>query len=249
MMQFYRVTYAVLVLMIIGGITTLTGKEQNPFASESREKLTQREQEFRNFPTAEYDEQEPSDPQKQAALRRKKARHNKGGLVFRNPDPDTGGGAWLPEGQFDFPALPTDLSDVVVLGEVMDAQAHVSEDKSNVYSEFRIRIGTVFKSRESLGAQLTVERLGGWVRYPNGRKLIYLLGGAQMPRVGGKYLLFLKYIGQTEDLSIVTGYEFGPAGVSALDHSPQFEAYRGHSEDSFLTELRTALAKPATRQE
>jgi hypothetical protein len=250
-MQIHRITYVFLGLVIIVGtisITTQRGKVQTPAArkNESEEKLKQREEEARkHFPTAGFDEQEPSDPQKQAAFRKRKVRHNKGGLVYRNPDPNTGGGAILPEGQFDFPALPTGLSDVIVLGEVLDAQAHLSEDKSNVYSEFTIRIDNIFKSRGDLPGQITVERIGGWVRYPDGRKLFYQYGMANMPRVGGKYLLFLKHIPQSEDFTILTGYEFEPTGVSPLDPSGQFEAYRGYSETTFLIDLNSALASPS----
>jgi hypothetical protein len=254
-MQIHRITYVLLGLVIIAGtisISSLKSKVQSPSGRqpESQEKLRQRDEEAKkHFPTAEFDEQEPTDPQKQASFRKKKARHNRVGLVDRNPGPDRGGGVFIPEGQFDFPALPTGLSDVVVLGEVRDAQAHLSEDKSNVFSEFTVQIDKVLKPYGTLAEQITVERTGGYVRYPDGRKLLYLLGTARMPKVGARYVLFLKSISKTENFSILTAYELGAEGVSPLDWSPQFETYRGYSESSFFTELSSALAKPATPQE
>jgi hypothetical protein len=251
-MQIHRITYVLLGIIIIAGtisFTTRKGQVQSPSVrkNESQEKWRQREEEARkHFPTAEFDEREPSDPQKQAAFRKNKMRHNKLGLVARNPGPDSGGGAFLPEGQFEFPALPAGLSDVVVLGEVLDAQAHLSEDKSNVFSEFTVQINKVLKSNGTLGGQITVERIGGYVRYPDGRKLLYFVGSARMPRVGARYVLFLKSVPQTENFSILTGYELGAEGVSPLDWSGQFETYRGYSESSFFTELSSALAKPPT---
>jgi len=252
-MKIHRITYVLLGLVLIAvtiSVTTQKGRVQNSSLRQpkSQDKRGQQTEDYKkHFPIAEFDEQEPSDPQKQATFHTKKARHNKGVLVFKNPDPDIGGGGFYPERQFEFPALPTGLSDVIVLGEVLEAQAHLSEDKSNVYSEFTIRVAKAFKSRGDLPAQITVERLGGWVKYPDGRKLIYLFGSANMPRVGGKYLLFLKYIPQSEDLTILTGYEFGPTGVSPLDPSGQFEAYRGISENSFFLDLNNALAKPSNK--
>lgn len=254
-MKIHRITYVLLGLIILAGTisdTTWKDKEQTPSVkkNESQEKLRQREEEARkHFPTAEFDEPEPSDPQKQVALRKKKARHNKLGLVSRNPGPDIGGGGFFPEDQFEFPALPTGLSDVVVLGEVLDAQAHLSEDKSNVFSEFTVHITKVLKSKGSLAGQISVERIGGYVKYPDGRKLLYLLGTARMPKVGARYVWFLKGIPTTENFNILTAYELGAEGVSPLDWSPQFETYRGHSESSFFTELSSALAKPPTPQE
>jgi hypothetical protein len=253
-MQIHRITYVLLGLMIITGTISFASRNGNVQSSsarqpESQEKLMQREEEVRKrFPTAGFDEQEPSDPQKQVALRKKRVRHNKGGLVYKNPDADTGGGGIVVEGEFDFPALPTVLSDVIVLGEVLDAQAHLSEDKSNVYSEFTIHIDKKFKSPADLPEQITVERIGGWVRYPNGRKLLFLYGTGNMPKVGGKYLLFLKRIPQSEDFTILTGYELGPDGASPLDFSGQFEAYRGSSEKSLLSDLNTSLATSAPQE-
>jgi hypothetical protein len=251
-MQIHRITYVLLGLVIIVGTIFITTQRGRVQTSPARRKIppgTEQqspEETRKHFPTAVFDEPEPSDPQKQIAFRKKKVRHNKGGLVYRNPGPDIGGGGFYPEGQFDFPALPTGLSDAVVLGEVIDAQAHLSEDKSNVYSEFTIRIDNIFKSRGSLAGQITVERIGGWVKYPDGRRLYYELGGANMPRVGGKYLLFLQSIPQTEDFTILTGYELRPAGVAPLDFSGQFEAYRGFSENSLFIDLNSTLAKPPT---
>lgn len=258
-MQIYRVTYVLLVLVIITGtisITTLRGSMQTPSKQtqsaqdESNEKWRQREAEAKKqFPTAEFDEQEPSDIQKRIALRRKKARYNKFRLVAKNPGPDSGGAGWVPEGQFDFPALPISQSDVIVVGEVVDAQAHLSEDKSNVYSEFTIHISNVYKSPRALPEQITIERIGGYVKYPDGRKLLYQIVSTGMPRVDGKYMLFLKSIPQSEDFTILTGYELGPQGVSPLDSSGQFEVFRGYAESSLLTDLSNSLAKPSSSQE
>ncbi|HSK73591.1 MAG TPA: hypothetical protein VK892_17980, partial [Pyrinomonadaceae bacterium] len=48
-------------------------------------------------------------------------------------------------------ALPIEKSDVVILGKVIDAKAHLSPDKSTVYSEFKIEIEEVFKNNSHLG--------------------------------------------------------------------------------------------------
>jgi hypothetical protein len=148
---------------------------------------------------------------------------------------------FIPEGQFNFPALPVAQSAVIVVGEVLDAQAHLSEDKTNVFSEFTVRIGNVFKSDVSLpGTEITVERLGGYVKYPDGRRLLYRVGTTLMPRVGGRYLFFLTASPQL-DLSILTAYELATDGVSPLDSSARFEEFKGKDEAAFLAALNKAL--------
>lgn len=42
--------------------------------------------------------------------------------------------------------MPAAKSDLVVIGEVTDAQAYVSEGKDWVYSEFTIRVDDVLKN-------------------------------------------------------------------------------------------------------
>jgi hypothetical protein len=124
---------------------------------------------------------------------------------------------------------------------VLDAQAHLSEDKTSVFSEFTVKIGNVFKADVSLsGTEIVVERLGGYVRYPDGRKLLYRVGTGKMPRVGGKYLFFLTASPQL-DLSILTAYELGPNGVAPLDPSAQFQDFRGKDESAILAAVDKAI--------
>jgi hypothetical protein len=123
-------------------------------------------------------------------------------------------------------------SPVIVIGDVLRSEAHLSEDKTNVYSEFTIRLVDVIKADASLHAsEMIVERLGGYVRYPDGRKLLYRVGTGGMPRLGARYLFFLKPTPEL-DYSILTAYEFGDKGVIALDPSAQFEKYDGYAPDA-----------------
>jgi len=252
-MQIHKLTYFVLVFIIIIGTVSIAGRKgiissrtvSNPEPAKHLTFTQKDEEQKKLFPTAEFDEPKPTQPEKRAALEAKQKRHNGLGLVNRHPDPDSGGGAFVPEGQFDFPAFPIVKSDVVVLGEVLNAEAHLSEDKTNVFSEFRVRVERVLKPYTNLpnGSTITIERIGGFVKYPDGRKLLYRLGFAGMPRVGGRYVFFLKSIPESKDYTILTGYEFGERGVSPLDSSAQFEAYTGYDEIKFLNAINEALAQ------
>ena len=242
----YKFTYVLLVLVIVGGtvfLSTRKSRTQSAGQTERQAKWKEREEEAtRNFPTADFNEADPVEPEKRNAHKQKQKRHNGLGLVHRNPDPDSGGAGFIPEGEFDFPALPVAKSEIIILGEVLEATAHLSEDKTNVYSEFTIRVGSALKTNTQLNSEIVIERLGGYVRYPNGQKLLYHVGTAAMPRVGGRYVFFVD--ASSLDLSIITAYEFKDGKVSPLDFSRQFEQYRGFDETAFLNELNKALVKP-----
>jgi hypothetical protein len=99
-----------------------------------------------HFPTAEYDEPDLADPEKNKAKKEKQKRHNNFKLVSPNPQPWQEETNFLPEGNFDFPALPVSRSQLIVVGRVTEASAHLSEHKLNVYSEFPIILSSVLKT-------------------------------------------------------------------------------------------------------
>ena len=142
-------------------------------------------------------------------------------------------------------ALPVSKSDYIVVGEVKTAEAHVSQNKENVYSEFTVLVSKVFKTANSSiiqGSEITVDRVGGYVKYPNGRTVLYSVSGKNMPAIGARYVFFLSSP-NNQDLIILTAYQLGPNGVVPLDDSPQFEKFRGTAEDLFLKDLGDSLTQ------
>jgi len=240
-------TYFILILFISVGTVLLWSRQSGMSTSvgdrqSEATKMKQREEEAKKrFPVADFNEPESPDQTKRAEQKAKTIRHNGLGLVNKTPDADSGGGVFIPERQFDFPALPVANSDVIVVGEILDAQAHLSEDKTNVFSEFTVRITNQLKPNTLLtGKEIVVERLGGYVQYADGRKLLYRIGTAGMPRVGGQYVLLFRL--SSQEFSILSGYEFNEKGVAPLDDSRQFESLRGLSESAFLSQLHDAVS-------
>ena len=84
-----------------------------------------------------------------------------------------------------------------------------------------------------------VERTGGYVRYPNGRKVLFFVQGYGMPSAGTRNVFFLKKVNGS--FRIVTLYELGADGVLPLDLSNQFERFQGEKESVFLDTLRQAI--------
>ena len=193
------------------------------------------------YPVVDFNEPEPTDPVKKAKLKKQQQRYDKD-APFSNPGPNDLEVAFLPEWQFDFPALPVSKSDVIVIAEVLNAEPHRSENKLNVFTNFEARVDEVLKgSNLSAGRIINVQRVGGFVKYPEGRKVLFRLSGNGMPAVGGRYAFFLKNL--DEDYGIITGYELGADGVMPLDNSRQFERYQGENENDFVKALRDAVSR------
>lgn len=158
--------------------------------------------------------------------------------------------------EIGLPSLPTAQSDAVVMGEVANAQASLSNDKSGVYSEFTVIVKAVFKDNSEKmikpEATIIVEREGGVVRFKDGRLLRYKVLKQGLPHPGGRYVFFLKHNRQGEDYSTITAYELRSGQVIPLDGADikeesgklQFAAYEGMDEKSFLSDLRRAIIYP-----
>ncbi|HZI18380.1 MAG TPA: hypothetical protein VEY09_07265 [Pyrinomonadaceae bacterium] len=148
------------------------------------------------------------------------------------------------------PALPVGESDAVVSGEAGAGWAGLTEDRSGIYSDFFVRLDTIFKDGQgglAPGVVIEVSRPGGGVRFRSGKVQHYTLSKMGYPRAGGRYVLFLKNDGQGF-YSILTGYELRGDRVLPLDgdgRDPradlQFGRYRGASQQSFLNDLWQAV--------
>lgn len=142
----------------------------------------------------------------------------------------------------DFPALPVEQSTTIVVGQVSEAKAHLSDDKSGVYSEVVLKVDEVLKDEAGITSTVVAEREGGRVRFPSGSIYRYFVDGMGIPKVGHCYLLFLTQL-EDGDFSIVTGYELRGGHVVPLDESGvvQFEKYKNFDEHKFLTEVRELI--------
>lgn len=201
----------------------------------------------RKFPVAEYDEAVTTDPEKQARRAARNQRYERRRLVKSKPDKSVLKTTRVTNWEVGMAAFPSARSHAVIIGEVLDAQAHLSNDKSGVYSEFNVRVGRVFKSLSgslSPGDLMTVEREGGYVRYSHDYKRLYRIQGRGMPLAGRRYLLFLDPGDSTTGHQVITGYELSAGKVTPLDTPDQFAAYKDWDESKFLDLVRESLTRP-----
>jgi hypothetical protein len=242
-----RTTHLLIVLIILTLCFSLVRRNHffvEAYAPLQKETRAERyEQAKRHFPTVDYNEPTLPDTEENRPKKEKKKRFNEfGNWVFANTEP------YIAENRssanyFNFPALPVAKSDIIIIGIVSETEAHLSENKRNVFSEFKVVVETVLKTSNQAVKQsslLTVNRMGAFVKYPNGQTVLYQRAGMYMPRIGGRYLFFLNSLNK-HDYGILTAYELTEAGVIPLDLSTEFFVFEGKSETEILQALRGLL--------
>jgi hypothetical protein len=209
------------------------------------------------WPLVDYNAPEPADPQERAKRKAKDKRYNNLKLVGKpTPNTESGEANLITDWEVGFPALPVEQSAVILIAKVVSAEAHLSEDKSGIYSEFGLTAEKVLKNESSTqissGNSITVERIGGRVLTPTGHIHQYGIAKQGMPKVGSRYLLFLEKKDE-QSLYILTGYELRESHVFPLDGEdsanvnkvPQFAEYVGTDEASFLNRIEKLLTTPS----
>lgn len=209
------------------------------------------------FPVVDYEPAQSEDADKRQKRRGKNRRFDGRGMVAR---PETSGEdqatTRFNDWEMQLPPLPAAQSDVVVISEVLDAKAYLSNDKSGVYSEFSLRADEVLmesgEPKITPGGMIVAEREGGRVRFPSGIIELYEIAGQGMPRPGRRYVLFLKATGEEQSYSIVTGYEVLGNRILPLDKrgvgKSKFGIYRDMNLNDFLQAVRSAIAQSRQTQ-
>jgi len=244
-----RLTYFLL-LLVAGTIILLAVRHEKSTPATPSQKTTDDYKKIKEcFPTADYnDKQDLPDPEKNAKRKEKQKRYDDTDLVASHVQPGTDEAALFLEPHFTFPALPVAESEIVVVGTIGTAQALLSESKRNVFSEFTLTVEDVLKSKiqgVAQGSVLTIDRVGGHVKYPNGQRVLFRIAGLNMPQIGGRYLLFLTLTHGKEDISILTAYELTPDSAIPLDEGDHVEGLAGVTEVDILQRVRSLIQKSA----
>ena len=240
-------------LLILATATTLPAlplRNQKPSTEDERQKTSDGE-----MPVADLVLADPTDP-KQRALRQ--ARGSRYGNRGAQPIAElTPGEEVLPLNShwwWGLPAIPANQSDAIITGEVLGAKAYLSNDRTEVYSEFAVRVTEVLKNESCLplafSNEVAIERRGGAVRFPSGRVQRYRTAHQAMPVNGRRYVFFLKSNESGQDFSLLTAYELRDGHVQPLDGYgdkgepvvSSFTAFAGMDEATFLKAVTDAIA-------
>jgi hypothetical protein len=241
-------------------VTTLRAQQNSTQTAEQQGQNRQLYEHLNRFPVADYDAPEDPDLDKRAKRESKSKRYNEPNRQkYDASNPVIGGGNNDWELALES-TLPVKQSSAIIVGTVSDAKAFLSEDKTNIYSEYSVRVEAVLKNFDDeplkAGETLVAERQGGRVRLPSGAISGFFISGQNPPQVGCRYVLFLGYnkydasnLGSItpSEMShyVLTGYELRGEKVVALD-SPggmNFNKHDSKDEAAFLTEIRRLLAE------
>ncbi len=201
----------------------------------AREKLDE------TLPMVDFDEPLPADRNERAKREVKNKRHDLGRPPLADGLDGMSGVYHWPAG---FPAIPLAESSVVVIGQVTSAKAHLSDDRSGVYTEITMTVDEVVKGKDEIrpGMSVVGERDGGRVRFASGSVFRYYISDYGIPKVDTHYLLFLE---QLEDgaFQIMTGYELLEGRIVPLDDSMPFSKYNGVDASTFLNQVKDPARK------
>jgi hypothetical protein len=244
------ITFLLLAAGVVYFIGT-NGKDPQPLIVSAQTKPTVESEIDKNFPIATWED--PAQARNVDEKRRKKNSRFEGTKWVEKTVYDTDSkSSLITHWQIGLSALPTKKSDVVLIGTVASAEAFLCNDNGSVYSEFSVKIDNILKDRKDssikINDHIAVDRAGGRVKYPSGRVFKYEIQGQAMPRLNGRYVLFLTYDKDREMYLIITAYEILDGKIFALDgkgRSPlagfDFEKYNGMNEFEFLNQVRDSI--------
>jgi hypothetical protein len=235
------------------------GQDKSCMLNQEQKDLSEQERRWKEFesqlPVVDYDAPEIADFKERNERILKNNRYdNRGILSVFSSLPEDGEGLLHSFDSLPYARIPVVESEIVIVGEILDTQAYLSNNKKGVYSEFTLRVDEVLKNslNKINGSQITFDRQGGVVRYKNGKTRVYKIRPYGMPKIGNRYVLFLKNTEKSPNYEILTGYELkANHTVINLDDFPQFEEYAGSDEKSFIKTIRETVAQssqPAPNQ-
>lgn len=246
LIDFKRLLLAIIIIVITIAVMTATSSNLRPQTPNPISDKRREIPDLERWPVADFDASLPVDAAKRAKRQARNKKYDKSEWpILANDVADST--VRLHEVNPDLPAFPVRESGVILIGQIASAAAYLSNDKTGLYSEFTVIVEDVLKNHlaeQSLaGSSIAVTREGGRIRFPSGRMHWYGIGRQNMPRIGGRYVLFLS--GETEEtLTILTGYELATSKVMPLDDLNNPNKYRDVDEVTFLKGLRASLTDP-----
>lgn len=195
-------------------------------------------QDLSKYAVVDYDTPLPENVAEREERRIKNKRYDKNLLVMKNPDPRYTASIFSDVEPVP-PAIPFSESKLIIIGEILNSKALLSNEKKGIYSEYCVRIQTIFKQdkwkKHQTDEIITMDRAGGRVRYPNAQEILYSLDWQDLPEVNGRYVIFLNNDDeQNPNYKILTAYQLKNGKVKALDNHDDFREFNGISETDFI---------------
>jgi len=144
------------------------------------------------------------------------------------------------------PLFPIDESAFIVVGKVEAVKAYLSNDRRSVYTEFTIRVEDVLKGDGSIKQdpkEVTADREGGMVVYPNGQRVMYQNSNIGLPQLGSKYLFFLRKDDLSPNYGILTSYDLSTNRIMQMEIGRDFDEFKHQSKTTFIETVRNEIVR------
>lgn len=130
-------------------------------------------------------------------------------------------------------------SNVVAIGTIQAATPHISSNRTAVYSTFTFVPMNVIKGSLPLNSPITIERKGGYVTFPSGKKRYIGVTGEGLPVPGYKYLVSLKASPSGDSYIILGGYALLGSHVMCLDRSG--DSANNSSDETLINSVKSRI--------
>lgn len=252
-MKSNRIIWGLVALVVLITIAVSFGtKNSHSQQGNSNKQDNKGYEDLSKYAVVDYDAPEPTNATEREERKLKNKRYDNQDWVLKNPHPDDSGVGRYDE-QTPPPLIPADESNLVIVGKIVKVTAHLSNDKLSVYSEFTIRVEQILKndvSREVKQEEFIIaDRAGGYVRYPNGQKVLYRLSERGLPKVGSEYVFFLTSDKQNPNYEILTLYGLKDARIIQLDYGRKFDDFKNASKQNFIEAVRNKISESSTSKE
>jgi hypothetical protein len=150
--------------------------------------------------------------------------------------------------------IPLSLATAVVTGKPTHSATYLSNDKTTLYSEFNFNVqsvllGDLAAPNLGLGSTIVIERAGGVIQLPSGRRLMRGCRSESMPRQAAQYLMLLKYVMKANAYVIVSGFELSGNRVYVLEdvvrpsRGPEVLGSFGLTADQFVQSVTALISQ------
>lgn len=191
-----------------------------------------------------YDTPEIENPREWERRRQINQRYDNQEWVYKTATPGVAGIGRIQDLEPP-PLFPTEESVLIVVGEVVMANAFLSNDRECVYTEFTIRIDELLKNSSGNvnPKKVIADREGGVVVYPNGQRLLYQSSERGLPSLGSKYLFFLVQDGQSPNYRILTSYDVNGGRIRQMEIGHPLDEFKDASKSTFIEAVRNKVAR------
>jgi hypothetical protein len=131
-------------------------------------------------------------------------------------------------------------SDTVAIGTISSATPHMSKSGTAVYSTFIFTPTSVIKGSIAVNKAITVDREGGYVLYPSGKRRYIGVANNGLPVPGYRYLLSLKASPEGNSYTILGGYALLGSHVLCLDRGG--DDLNSLNDDALVAKVKEKLA-------